>query len=314
MKEEKMTYETFSEELQKVLSSKLPRGTQLKVSPILKNNSLHLDGLLICQKNSPLSPNFYLQDLYQKYLHGNSIHALVSEVYEGWQNTLKQKWGRNLDMSYENCRKHIVYRLVSAERNKELLETIPHIPFLDLAVVFYYLVNQDEEGIGSIRISNELMERWNVSTEELMEEATRNTPALFPAKCNPMSSILEKMIFHMEEKERMEYVCSEPYVLTNSNGINGASVWLYPDQLKNIANFFGKSFYILPSSIHEVLVLAESNNSSEEELISMVREVNQSCVECDEILSDNIYYYDDKKEAVRVITSSRSSEESRENK
>lgn len=303
MKKETMTYETFSEELQKVLLSKLPQGTQLKVLPVLKNNSLHLDGLLICQKNSPLSPNFYLQDLYQRYLKGNSIHALVSEVFECWQKSLKQKWGRNLDMSYKNCRRNIVYRLVSAERNAELLEEIPHILFLDLAVVFYYLVNQDEEGIGSIRISNELMERWQVSTADLMTEAARNTPALFPAKCNPMSSILEKMIFHMEEKEKMEYVRSEPYVLTNSNGINGASAWLYPNQLKNMADFFGKSFYILPSSIHEVLLLAESSDSSEKELLSMVREVNQSCVEYDEILSDNIYYYDYKKEAVRVITS-----------
>lgn len=303
MKEETMTYEVFSGELQKVLLNKLPQGTQLKVFPVLKNNSLHLDGLIICQKNSPLSPNFYLQDLYQRYLKGNSIHALVSEIFECWQKSLKQKWGRNLDMSYENCRRNIVYRLVSAERNKELLEEIPYLPFLDLAVVFYYLVNQDEEGIGSIRISNELMERWQVSTSDLMAEATRNTPALFPAKCNPMSDIIEKMIFHMQEKERLEYVRSEPYILTNSNGINGASVWLYPDQLKSMADFFGKSFYILPSSIHEVLLVAESTSSSEEEMLSMVREVNRSCVEYDEILSDNIYYYDDKKEVVRVITS-----------
>ena len=278
MKKEKMTYETFSEELQTVLLSKLPEGIFLKVFPVLKNNSLHLDGLLICQKNSPLSPNFYLQELYQRYQNGNSIQDLVSEMIECWQKTLKQKWGKQLDLSYENCRKNIVYRLVSAERNKELLEEIPHIPFLDLAVVFYYLVNQDEEGIGSIRISNELMERWKVSTTQLMTEAARNTPALFPAKCKPMSSILEKMIFHMEEMERREYVRSEPYVLTNSNGINGASVWLYPNQLKNIADFFGKNFYILPSSIHEVLLLAENGDSCEEELISMVRDVNRSCV------------------------------------
>ncbi len=302
MKVEKMTYETFSEELQKVLITKLPERTQLKIFPVLKNNSLHLDGLIICREDSPLSPNFYLQDLYQRYLHGKSVHALAEEIYECWQKTLKQNWGRNLDMSFESCRKKIVYRLVSASRNKELLEEIPHIPFLDLAVVFYFLVNQDEEGIGSIRISNELMERWKVTTTDLMKEATINTPALFPPKCNPMSSILEKMIFHMEEKERREYIRSEPYVLTNSNGINGASVWLYPNQLKNMADFFGKSFYILPSSIHEVLLLAENNDSTEEELISMVREVNGSCVEYDEILSDNIYYYDYKKEAVRVIT------------
>lgn len=302
MKVVKMKYETFSEELQSLLCSKLPQGTQIKIFPVLKNNSLHLDGLIICQKDNPLSPNFYLQDLYQQYLKGNSVNALVDEIIGCWKKTLKQKWGRNLDLSFEGCRRKIVYRLVSASRNKELLEDIPHIPFLDLAVVFYCLVNQDEEGIGSIRISNELMEKWNVSTVDLMTEATRNTPVLFPPKCNPMSSILESMIFHMKEEERQEYVRSEPYVLTNSNGINGASVWLYPNQLKNMADFFGKSFYILPSSIHEVLLIAESYDSTEEELISMVREVNGSCVEQDEILSDNIYYYDKKKEAVRVIT------------
>lgn len=304
MSKENLNYERFRTELQQSLYCRLPAGTELDIFPVLKNNSLHLDSLVIYQTGSQVSPNFYLQEYYEEYRSGKSVEELSEEIVLCWENSMNAKWKKEMDLSYENCRGQIIFRLVCAKRNQELLEEIPYIPFFDLAVTFYCLVSQDEEGIGSIRISNQLMEKWGVTTRILMEEASQNTPRMFPARCEPISRMLEQMLFRTEESvdERKGEPASEPYILTNRSGINGAAVWLYPGLLEEKAQYFGCSLYILPSSIHELLILADDSRIEEEALIAMVRQVNADCVNAEEFLSDNIYYYDREKKAICMIS------------
>ena len=95
----------------------------------------------------------------------------------------------------------------------------------------------------------------------------------------------------------------EPYVITNSNGINGASVILYTDILKEIGGFLGEDYYLLPSSIHEMLAIPVSAPMDEKEMHEMVEEVNRSCVVSEEILSDSVYRYDCKAETIRICKS-----------
>lgn len=299
----KLNYQDFMKELQEILRELIPGDVQLNIHPVLKNNSLHLDGLVLYRNGSTMTPNFYLQEYYERYTAGESVHSLAEDIVTRWENSGQMSQMRIPDMDFEACRDYIVYRLVSAGRNQELLEEIPHIPFFDLAVVFYFLVGQDQEGISSIRISNDFMECWGVNTRILMKWAGRNTPRIFPVRCNPISRMVEQMVFHTEQevKSFQGFPSGEPYVLTNNNGINGASVWLYPRLLKELACYFGGSFYILPSSIHELLIVADDGQFPEADMLHMVAEVNRECVLPEEILSDHIYHYDREKGAVRMI-------------
>lgn len=296
----KLNYQDFIRELREALYYLIPNNVKLDIFPVLKNNSLHLDGLVLHREDSKVSPNFYLQEYYDRYMEGSAISQLAEGIIEHWEEVEKNCPVEVLPMSFERCKSSIIYRLVNAKRNQELLEEIPHVPFQDLAIIFYYLVSQDQEGIGCIRISNDLMEQWEASTQTLMEWAGRNTPRLFPACCNPMSQILAQIIYHSSDEIKSVQGCplDEPYVLTNRIGIHGATVWLYPQLLEKLASYFGKNVFILPSSIHELLILPDDGRFQQTDLIQMVAQVNEECVAPEEILSDSIYYYDRIKQVV----------------
>lgn len=299
----KLNYQDFIKELQKTLYYLIPKNVQMEVQPVLKNNALHMDGLVLHQEGRTMSPNFCLQEYYQQYITGETVSRLAEHIRVCWENMEEVSQLHIPDMTFEGCREYIVYRLVNTERNQELLEEIPYIPFLDLAVIFYYLVSQNQEGIGSIRINNDMMEQWGVNTQILMEQASRNTPRLFPLRCNPLGRLLEHMIFH-SDWEILDFQgppSEEPYILTNSNGINGAAVWLYPQLLEQLSDYFDQSIYILPSSIHELVILPDSGQICESDMLHMVAQVNQECVLPEEFLSGNIYYYDREKRAVCMI-------------
>lgn len=299
----KLNYQDFVQELRKTLLYFIPRDVQLDIHPVLKNNSLHLDGLVLRQDGQNMTPNFYLQDYYNQYSIGRTVDELAQDILHQWKEMEGISCRKLPDMTFANCRNYIVYRLVNAKRNQELLEEIPHIPFLDLAVTFYYLVEQNADGISSIRISNSLIEQWGVNIQTLMELASQNTPRLFPYQFHPLQQFLQTVFgvgkaYDMASQETIEVPI---HLLTNTMGINGAAVWLYPDLLSKIAKVLGSNFYILPSSIHELLLLREEESITEEGLLEMVAHVNRACVLPAEILSDNIYLYDKEKNAVCII-------------
>jgi len=86
-------------------------------------------------------------------------------------------------------------------------------------------------------------------------------------------------------------ISADMFVLTNISRINGAACMLYEDVLSNFANSIDSDLYILPSSIHEVIIVPQVNNLDKTELCQMVKEVNAEGVADDEILSDHVYVY-----------------------
>lgn len=302
MNQVQLNYNEFVGVLRQQLYRIIPADMEMEVHPVLKNNSLHLDSLVLSSRECSASPNFYLQDYYKSYQRGGEIAALAEDIYCRWQEMADRSGEPALSLAYDSCRNYVVYRLVNAARNQELLEESPYIPFLDLAIVFYYLVSSQEDGIRSIRINNQLMEQWKADTQTLLELAGRNTPRLFPAKYCPISDLLGEFLQELPGERELYQMENEPHILTNNKGINGAAVWLYPDQMEWIARKKQKGFYILPSSIHELLVLTEDGQMREPEMLRMVRQVNRECVGEEEFLSDNIYYYDPEQKAMRMIS------------
>lgn len=254
--------------------------------------------MVILSEEEKISPNFYLQMLYEEYLSGMDIGSIAEQIEELYYEALKDGNHMELDMSYENCAKKVVFRLVSYQQNHELLKNVPFIPFLDMAVTFHILLRSDENGIGSVRITNQLLESWRIDTEKLFVLARENTTRLFPKRICSMASMMEKILGGEESSavwipsgEEEPGIAGEPYVLTNSNGINGAAVILYQGILDEIGSFFGRDYYLLPSSIHEFLAIPAGAPISVGEMYDMVREVNAACVAKEEILSGTVYRY-----------------------
>lgn len=304
-----MSYTEFQNQIQELLVLKLPEGYRMEIRQVIKNNDLQLDSLVILSDEINISPNFYLQQYYQKYLDGAAMETMIQNILETYEKT-KQTIGRySMDLSFDACRERIVYHLTSNEKNNKRLEKVPFIPFLDMVITFHVLMLEEEKGIGSIMIHEGLQNEWDVSTKELFRLAQENTMRLFPMKVCPMGQMVCDLVIRIGEHPEAEECADIPeeeqgyqelLVVSNQKGINGAAVLLYPGCLAKLAELCEGDYYILPSSIHEVLVLPDGSDIMESDLQRMVREVNEKCVQPDEILSDCVYHYSRIRKTVEV--------------
>ena len=197
------------------------------------------------------------------------------------------------------ARRHVVYKLISTSANEELLREIPHIPFLDLSIVFYLLFDDGDTRFSSL-VYNDQAIRWHLGAGELYALAGKNSLSLLPPLLRSMADVMRDMaaermdedtsqLFdHLLEEQRSSHPL---YVLTNQAEFNGASCILYPGQLKNFADALESDLIVLPSSIHEVLITPDRDNSHYDSLSTMVSQINEEEVLREDRLSDHIYLY-----------------------
>ncbi len=263
---------------------------------ICKNNGLRRDGISIFKKGENISPTIYLDPYYERYLEGKTISDIVVLITGEYYAGMEYKPKFNCDCNYyETVNQQVILRLVNYEKNKEILEDCPYIPFHDLAITFRWIAYQDEIGISTALISNQELKHWCVTVSQLFKDAINNTQRLFPAKIQRLKDMLKAQNMDIEEGD------FELYVLTNEQGINGASCILYERLLKEFGQSQKSNFYLLPSSIHEMMICLDDPLISSSMLLSLVKDANHMVVTMGEVLSDNIYYYDYEKEVLTLI-------------
>ncbi len=295
-----MNYEEFIEYVRTYLTSRFDADTTVLIHRVLKNNNTQLDGISVLKKDQTISPTLYLNDFYQEYLYGTPIEDLLDDLYHCFLHPYTSfTFSAEEFKNFSRMKERIVYRLINYSKNQALLADIPHRKFLDLAIVYYLLLHSSETGNACIVIRNEHMSFWNVGTDTLHQYAEKNTPLLLPAKVQKMDEIIQSFLsIHPESEDRelfgsFEDEPSRPplYVLTNQSHLNGASVLLYKDLLKKLSDTVEENFYILPSSIHEIILVPSGSSLSKASLNLMVQDVNQKEVSPTERLSDHVYFY-----------------------
>lgn len=306
-----MEIKEFTLKVQKAIMERVGEGYRVEVQEVHKNNDVVLQGLLIHAEEQNVSPTIYLNSFWDAYEKGIPFVVIVERIMRIYEEDTPKE---NIDMSFfkdfNRVKERICYRLISAERNRELLTKIPHIEYLDLAICFYYSYRGEALGNGSILIHDSHMEMWNTTTEELYKLAAHNTPELFPGEWSAMETVVrelmaergEDMELFLSEEEQEEFFDQLPMqILSNENRVHGAACILYPGVLAELAESRGQNLYIIPSSIHEVIVLPDTGRENAERLREMILEVNTTQVEPEEILSNNLYYYDRLLKQVKIV-------------
>nr|WP_308742329.1 DUF5688 family protein [uncultured Anaerocolumna sp.] len=314
-----MTYEQFLARIKAIVKKRMGGGYLVDINHVIKNNSIQLDGLIILKNGERITPNIYLNSYFESYQEGESIEDIAAKIINIYEDTMEEGEREALCIQFElnEMKSSIIFRLVNYNKNIKLLNEIPHIRFLDLAITFHCLVKDNENGIGTIRITNEHIKNWNTTLEDITELATINTPVLLPASVRSMNKviidILNKEMEHNSEnidveneiKEVLDQMkqdtMTDMYVLSNAKGINGASCLLYPDVVKELSDQLNTDFYILPSSIHEIILVKNKDKIDKNVLREMVIDVNYTQVAEDEILSNNIYFYSRKRDALTLL-------------
>ena len=291
-----MEFNSFTTLVQREVEKRAGENYRVKLNDVMKNNGVVLRGITIRQDDSNISPTIYLNPYYDAYENGDTtLGTVIDEVIDTYE---RNKINRSIDMkfflNYETVRSRIIFKLINTEKNRELLRDVPYIPFHDLSIVFQCLVSEERFGNASILIHNVHLQLWKVNARELYECALENTPLLQGYELADMNTVLEEMkaLGGIDDEEIEDMQQEVPmYVLSNKSRINGASCILYKDILKDFAMVVDKDLYVLPSSIHEVILLPSDGTQESEQLKEMVREINQSQVEKEEVLSDSVYYY-----------------------
>lgn len=296
-------YADFKQQLLTDLQNHLGSDIQVTVQDIIKNNDTHLDGLTLLSANSNLSPTIYLNHYFKQFESGRSLEEIENDILKVYH---ENRPSSNIDISfftdYDKVKSRIIFKLVNYERNRELLSKVPHYRFLDLAIVFNCLVESSPSGSATILIHDHHLDYWGITRDDLYALSQQNTPKLLSYELKDMTEILKELFSgDYEMSDTLDFHSSYPmYVLTNRFKLNGSGCILYQNLLRDFANRMKSDLFILPSSIHEVLIIPVKNQTTPQELTDMVRDVNSSQLSREEILSDHVYYYSREKEQITM--------------
>ncbi|MCM1497910.1 MAG: DUF5688 family protein [Clostridium sp.] len=298
-----MTYEVFKEYITEKILDFLPdefKNCEVKLEAINKTNQI-LDGLkLVLPSDTECNayPIVYLNRMYEEYSTGKSVQELMESFVRDMQNTYQTITDNISNFGFSDEEDKIVLMLINTEQNMELLEEIPHREFMDLSIVYRYVLTVQESRLQSVLINNDHAEYLGMTEDQLYEAAIRNTKKILPIEIRSMNEIIQGFFTEAGiSEENAELMVEETaqgkdmYVISNVQKINGAASMVYEDTLHELAEKIGGDLYVLPSSIHEVIAVS-AELGEPEELAQMVTDINMESVPLEIRLSNQVYHYD----------------------
>lgn len=289
-----MTYENFLTIITQSVQKAMGEKYRVLLHHVLKNNATPMDGISILKEGEKASPTIYLNEFYKELVGGRSIEEITCKIKRIYHlHCKKMEFQVEEFKDYERIKGKLAVRLVNYEENRVMLKELPFQRFLDLAIICYVLIGKMGTNTASILVRQEHRRIWKVSEEELFIQAVANTPRLLPPELKSMNVLIQEALSGQEVVEDEGYQDGEipMYVLTNTMHFNGAAAMLYKDVIADFAACLEADLYILPSSIHEVILIPRVSDIEKHVLEQMVREVNREEVEQIERLSDQVYCY-----------------------
>lgn len=286
-----MNFEEFVDYVKDNILDYMPRSyadATVDVQLVTKNNGLKLHGLMIYTGKSNIVPTLYLDDLFKAYENGDALELVMLRIVESYVEAANRTdINPDFVMDFEKVKPRIVPHLVNLEANAGKLLEIPYKILNDLAVIFFIETNRDREGVLKVCITNELMEMYGVGVSELYDIAVKNlntfSVPFFKGIREFVSQDLGTDVSRPEEEQM--------YIITNADRVNGSAQILNLKLMEQISARIGGDFYIIPSSIHEVLAMPVGIIDIEN-LEFMVHEVNSTQVPMEDRLSDSVYAFD----------------------
>ena len=295
-----MDYENFKEQFVADVKDRLAeQGADVKVS-VNEVNKLNesYEAITVTPEGSNIGVNMSIEKFYDAVQDGTPYDSVVDKAVETIGRGIEQR--PDIDVAaltdYSQMKEKLAMEVVSAEANKEMLENVPHQNMEDMAVVYRFILSSDDEGRASVLVTNQILENMGVTPEQLHADAMENAPQIKPAEIKGMSEVMAEMM-GIEQAEMMGIVPVDPkdeqmFVATVPDKVHGAGVLAYQNFMDQAAERVGGDFFILPSSIHEVLIVPDNGKMDLKDLENMVKEVNATQVAPADKLTDSVYHYD----------------------
>ena len=297
-----MDYETFKQEFAEDIKEKLSQKGYGEVETSFHNiekTNQNYEAISVVPAGGNIGVNYNIENAFASYEHSGDYEGVLASATGAIASGLDQVPVVNVNalMNYEIMKEKLSVEVISAEVNEELLAKVPHDRIEDLAVVYRFIMESNEDGRASILVNNDLIERMGVTHEQLRADALENSPEIRPVVIQGMNEVMKEMMgpeaYEMfgipDDTEEMMFIATVP----DKN--SGAGVLAYQDFMDQAAEKIGGDFFILPSSIHEILLVPDDGQKEADELKAMVMDVNATQVSPEERLSDNVYHYDSKE-------------------
>lgn len=298
-KENNMNFDEFKAYVQEHIKEFLPEkyaDASVTIQNVTKNNDTVLSGLLIRNEDNNITPNIYLENFFNQLQNGRDMDDILQTIAD---TRVEHEMENSFDVSrltdFDQVKDHIIPKLINSEMNADYLSDKPYTMVNDLAVAYAIDLGGDANGHMSAPITNSLMEQYGTSIEELHSLAMNSLESQ-TLDFKSMRDVLMEMMGITEDDPRASMLPPEEeapsmYVLTNSEKINGATAILSEKKMDEIAEQIGGNFFVIPSSIHEVIVLPIREDMNKDDLEAMINDVNSTQVAPEERLSDNLYGY-----------------------
>ncbi|HBA63418.1 MAG TPA: hypothetical protein DCZ20_06145 [Lachnospiraceae bacterium] len=296
-----MNYREFVGAIEKKMRLYTDPGLTIMVHRNVKNNGIERRGVTFLKEGMNIAPTIYLEEYFEQYEEGKDLNSICREILELYEEIrVKKSLHVEMLLSYDAVKSNLFCKLVNYDENRERMEAFPGVPyriFKDLAVTVYLMIEIRGIGTATMQVTGENLRQWQVTEELLFRDAWRNTKCLLPAKIQTLSSVIAEIVEGSSGKESVKKENREAerdsiYVLTNQAGYLGAVCLLYDHLMEQVADFLKESYYIIPSSIHEVMIIPESSSPGAEVLDAMIQEINATQVAAEEILAGHCYYFD----------------------
>jgi len=290
-KEKEMEYKEFLDAVCDYVNES-DEGVNVSVHSAVKNNGVKLSGLSFSRKDRNASPTIYMENYYQDYKNGADICDIGDRlIFMYRENDL----GVNLDMSFfdsfDTVKDRLYIKLINRNKNEEFLKEVPYEGFLDLAIVAYVRVNEKKIGNGLIMVRNEHLKLWGCDAKTVLNTARTNTHDHDDYSIKHIMDVLSASAYKYLSENEMSKDDLPMYVATNKNMINGAAVITMPDKLREYADVIGGDYYVIPSSVHEVILLGKVSKDGPYDMDGMIREINEAWLGPDDVLADHAYMY-----------------------
>ena len=286
-----MDYENFKADLTSALEDLGYSRDKLMFSENQKNNGVTVRALTVKNTDSPIAPCINLEKLIEDHATGASMDEIAAFI----DNIIKQQPDfsqTDFSLTWDRVKDNVVFVLVNGENNKELLDNAPHISFRDFAMI--YKIDTNFIGIpGMITVKDDLMKMLGVDSKTLLDAALENTPRLMPVYTGKLQDVMAEMMgIPMDAEIPADMDMPDIIISSNTDKCYGASAMLYAGFQDKLGEMGIEDCYVLPSSVHECLMVADNFERGREDLEDMVRSVNASdCVSDMEFLSNKVYRY-----------------------
>lgn len=292
----------FYDEIINAIREEIPEDIrdmmEVDIREVVKANDTVLHGVVIKGPEQAIVPTIYIEDCIKQLPENFAMKDLAEAIISLYQVGMREAPAvESLSLEFDDIKDKLVVQLAEVERNRDRLKELAYKP-LDNGMVMlaYVVVQEDERGSMRFAVTKDIAEGQNYDIDKMFETAMKNNEPVLVDISDAIFSDGIEFAENLFDKEINGKLPDSMYTLTNSSTNLGAAALYYPDVQKRIADMLQNSYYVLPSSIHEVMILPCSVNDNPEFLRKMVKEANETVVNPQEILSDRVFMYDREKE------------------